>query len=173
MAKLFFKNTQEIIMPSFDIVSEINLEEVRNAVDNANREISTRFDFRGVEASFELKESIVTMTADNDFQLKQMLDILRGTCVKRSVDTAAFEEKDVQHIGKIYKQAIAFKQGIEQATAKKLIKQIKDAKIKVQASIQGDQVRVTGKKRDDLQQVMALAKSAELDQPVQFTNFRD
>ena len=160
-------------MPSFDIVSEINLEEVRNAVDNANREISTRFDFRGVEASFELKESIVTMTADNDFQLKQMLDILRGTCVKRSVDTAAFEEKDVQHIGKIYKQAIAFKQGIEQATAKKLIKQIKDAKIKVQASIQGDQVRVTGKKRDDLQQVMALAKSAELDQPVQFTNFRD
>lgn len=160
-------------MPSFDIVSEINLEEVRNAVENANREISTRFDFRGVEASFELKESIVTMTADNDFQLKQMLDILRGTCVKRSVDTAAFEEKDVQHIGKIYKQAIAFKQGIEQATAKKLIKQIKDAKIKVQASIQGDQVRVTGKKRDDLQQVMALAKSAELDQPVQFTNFRD
>jgi hypothetical protein len=170
---LFLKNTQEITMPSFDIVSEINLEEVRNAVENANREISTRFDFRGVEASFELKESIVTMTADNDFQLKQMLDILRGTCVKRSVDTAAFEEKDVQHIGKIYKQAIAFKQGIEQATAKKLIKQIKDAKIKVQASIQGDQVRVTGKKRDDLQQVMALAKSAELDQPVQFTNFRD
>ena len=160
-------------MPSFDIVSEINLEEVRNAVDNANREISTRLDFRGVEASFELKESIVTMTADNDFQLKQMLDILRGTCVKRSVDTAAFEEKDVQHIGKIYKQAIAFKQGIEQDTAKKLIKQIKDAKMKVQASIQGDQVRITGKKRDDLQQVMALAKSAELDQPVQFTNFRD
>jgi uncharacterized protein YajQ (UPF0234 family) len=160
-------------MPSFDIVSEINLEEVRNAVDNANREISTRFDFRGVEASFELKESIVTMTADNDFQLKQMLDILRGTCVKRSVDTAAFEEKDVQHIGKIYKQAIAFKQGIEQDTAKKLIKQIKDAKMKVQASIQGDQVRITGKKRDDLQQVMALAKSTELDQPVQFTNFRD
>jgi uncharacterized protein YajQ (UPF0234 family) len=160
-------------MPSFDIVSEINLEEVRNAVDNANREITTRFDFRGVEASFELKESIVTMIADNDFQLKQMLDILRGTCVKRSVDTASFEEKDVQHIGKLYKQAISFKQGIEQDTAKKLIKQIKDAKIKVQASIQGDQVRITGKKRDDLQQVMALAKSAELDQPVQFTNFRD
>ena len=160
-------------MPSFDIVSEIDLEEVRNAVDNANREITTRFDFRGVEASFELKESIVTMSADNDFQLKQMLDILRGTCVKRGVDTASFEEKDVQHIGKIYKQAIAFKQGIEQDTAKKLIKQIKDAKIKVQAAIQGDQVRITGKKRDDLQQVMALAKKAELDQPVQFTNFRD
>ncbi|MFT5313191.1 MAG: hypothetical protein ACI8Z9_001681 [Paraglaciecola sp.] len=160
-------------MPSFDIVSEIDLAEVRNAVENANREISTRFDFRGVEASFELKESIVTMSTDSDFQLKQMLDILRGTCVKRGVDTAAFEEKDLQHIGKIYKQAIAFKQGIEQDTSKKLIKQIKDAKIKVQASIQGDQVRVTGKKRDDLQQVMALAKSAELDQPVQFTNFRD
>ena len=101
-------------MPSFDIVSEIKLEEVRNAVENANRELSTRFDFRGVEASFELKESIVTMSSDSDFQLKQMLDILRGTCVKRGVDTAAFEEKDVQHIGKIYKQAIAFKEGIEQ-----------------------------------------------------------
>lgn len=160
-------------MPSFDIVSEIDLVELRNAVDNANREITTRFDFRGVEASFELKESIVTMVADNDFQLRQMLDILRGTCVKRNVDTAAFEEKDVQHIGKIYKQAIEFKQGIEQATSKKIIKLIKEAKIKVQASIQGEQVRVTGKKRDDLQQVMALAKSSELDQPVQFTNFRD
>lgn len=160
-------------MPSFDIVSEVNLEEVRNAVDNANRELATRFDFRGVEASFELKEAIVTMSSDSDFQLKQMLDILRGTCVKRNVDTASFEEKDVQHIGKIYKQAIAFKEGIEQPTAKKLIKLIKDAKIKVQASIQGEQVRVTGKKRDDLQQVMALAKSSELDQPLQFTNFRD
>jgi|TARA_R110002167_G_scaffold10977_4_gene49127 cyclic-di-GMP-binding protein len=160
-------------MPSFDIVSEIDLVELKNAVDNANREITTRFDFRGVEASFELKESIVTMVADNDFQLRQMLDILRGTCVKRGVDTAAFEEKDVQHIGKIYKQAIALKQGIEQATSKKIIKLIKEAKIKVQASIQGEQVRVTGKKRDELQQVMALAKSAELDQPVQFTNFRD
>mgnify|MGYP003676976535 CR=1 FL=1 len=160
-------------MPSFDIVSEIDLVELRNAVENSNREITTRFDFRGVEASFELKESTVTMVADNDFQLRQMLDILRGNCVKRSVDTAAFEEKDVQHIGKIYKQAIEFKQGIEQATSKKLIKLIKEAKIKVQASIQGEQVRVTGKKRDDLQQVMALAKSAELDQPVQFTNFRD
>jgi hypothetical protein len=160
-------------MPSFDIVSEIDLVELRNAVENANREITTRFDFRGVEASFELKESTVTMVADNDFQLRQMLDILRGTCVKRNVDTAAFEEKDVQHIGKIYKQAIEFKQGIEQATSKKIIKLIKEAKIKVQASIQGEQVRVTGKKRDDLQQVMALAKNSELDQPVQFTNFRD
>jgi cyclic-di-GMP-binding protein len=160
-------------MPSFDIVSEIDLVELKNAVDNANRELSTRFDFRGVEASFELKECIVTMVADNDFQLRQMLDILRGTCVKRSVDTAAFEEKEVQHIGKIYKQAIVFKQGIEQLTAKKIIKLIKESKIKVQASIQGEQVRVNGKKRDDLQQVMALAKSAELDQPLQFTNFRD
>ncbi|WP_158772071.1 MULTISPECIES: YajQ family cyclic di-GMP-binding protein [unclassified Paraglaciecola] len=160
-------------MPSFDIVSEIKLEEVRNAVDNANRELATRFDFRGVEASFELKESIVTMSSDSDFQLKQMLDILRGTCVKRGVDTAAFEEKDVQHIGKIYKQAIAFKEGIEQPAAKKLIKLIKDAKIKVQASIQGDQVRVTGKKRDDLQQVMALVKENDVEQPLQFTNFRD
>ena len=102
-----------------------------------------------------------------------MIDILRGTCVKRNVDTAAFEEKDVQHIGKIYKQGIAFKQGIEQPVAKKLIKMIKDAKLKVQAQIQGEQVRVTGKKRDDLQAVMQVVRKAELEQSFQFTNFKD
>ena len=162
-------------MPSFDIVSEIDVVEVRNATDNANRELATRFDFRGVDASFELQEENVVMAADSDFQLQQMLDILRTKCVKRNVDTAAIEVDDVQHVGKIYKQVVKFKQGIEQSVSKKIIKLIKDKKLKVQASIQGDQVRVTGKKRDDLQNVIAAVKSAatDLGQPFQFQNFRD
>lgn len=160
-------------MPSFDIVSEINSEEVKNAVDNSNRELSTRFDFRGVEASFEYKDGIVVMAADSDFQLQQMLDILRNKCVQRKVDTLCMEEQDVVHSGKTYKQNITFKQGIEQPIAKKLVKLIKDSKTKVQAAIQGDQLRVTGKKRDDLQQTMALVREADLGQPFQFNNFRD
>ncbi|GGD71846.1 YajQ family cyclic di-GMP-binding protein [Lacimicrobium alkaliphilum] len=160
-------------MPSFDIVSEIDQTEVRNAVDNANRELDTRFDFRGVEASFELKDGQVTMSAASDFQLQQMLDILRGKCAKRGVDTAALEEKDVEHIGKTYKQVLLFRQGIEQSMAKKIIKLLKESKVKVQSAIQGDQVRVNGKKRDDLQQAIALVKEANLGQPFQFNNFRD
>jgi uncharacterized protein YajQ (UPF0234 family) len=162
-------------MPSFDIVSEIDLVEVRNATDNANRELATRFDFRGVEASFELQQESVVMSADSDFQLQQMLDILRTKCVQRKVDTAAIEVDDIQHVGKIYKQAVNFKQGIEQPISKKIIKLIKDKKLKVQASIQGDQVRVTGKKRDDLQSAMATIREAasDLGQPFQFQNFRD
>ncbi|TDF36259.1 YajQ family cyclic di-GMP-binding protein [Alteromonadaceae bacterium M269] len=160
-------------MPSFDIVSEIDMVEVRNATDNSNRELATRFDFRGVEASFELQQESVVMSADSDFQLQQMLDILRTKCVKRNVDTAAIEVADVQHIGKIYKQAVTFKQGVDQPTAKKIIKLIKEKKLKVQASIQGEQVRVTGKKRDDLQSVIAAVKAADLGQPFQFQNFRD
>lgn len=160
-------------MPSFDIVSEIDTVEVKNAVDNANRELTTRFDFRGVEASFELVEESVTMTAEAEFQLQQMLDILRNCCVKRKVDTAALETKDVVHSGKIYRQSVVFKQGIDQATAKKIIKMVKDQKIKVQTAIQGEQIRVTGKKRDDLQSVMAMIREAKLGQPFQFNNFRD
>ena len=160
-------------MPSFDIVSEIDMVEVNNAVDNANRELSTRFDFRGVEASFEFKDGVVTMKADADFQLKQMLDILRSACVKRGVDTAAMDRKDVELSGKTAKQNIEFQEGIDQPTAKKLTKLIKEAKLKVQTSIQGEQLRVTGKKRDDLQAVMALVREAELGQPFQFNNFRD
>lgn len=160
-------------MPSLDIVSEINMAEVQNAVDNANRELSTRFDFRGVDASFELKDNLVTMTAEGDFQLQQMLDMLRNHCMRRKVDAGAMDEQSIQRSGKTAKQAIAFKEGIDQPTAKKLVKLIKDSKLKVQTAIQGDQLRVTGKKRDDLQSAMALVKEANLGQPFQFTNFRD
>lgn len=160
-------------MPSFDIVSEIEMSEVRNAVDNAKRELDTRFDFRGVNASFEFKDEAVVLSAEGDFQLKQLLDILRNACMKRNVPAAAMSPKDFDHTGKTYKQTVGFKQGIEQPVAKKLIKLIKDAKLKVQASIQGEQLRVTGKKRDDLQAVMALVKESDLEQPFQFNNFRD
>lgn len=160
-------------MPSFDIVSEIDLVEVKNAVDNANRELSTRFDFRGVEASFELKECTVTLTAEGDFQLQQMMDMLRKSCAKRNVPAGCLDPQSVERSGKTHKQPVQFKQGIDQALAKKIIKQIKDAKLKVQAAIQGEQIRVTGKKRDDLQDVIALVKSAGFDQPFQYINFRD
>ncbi len=160
-------------MPSFDIVTEIDLPELQNAVDNANREISTRFDFRGVDASFTRTDNIVSLHAQGDFQLQQMMGILRDKCVKRGIDTSAIDMQDMQVTGKNYRQDALFKEGIEQATGKKIIKLIKDAKIKVQTSIQGDQVRVTGKKRDDLQQVIALIKGADLGQPFQFNNFRD
>lgn len=160
-------------MPSFDIVSEIELAELQNAVDNANREISTRFDFRGVDASFSRNENLVTMTAEGDFQLQQMQSILRDKCVKRSIDTRSLDMKDINKTGKICKQDIEFKQGIDKETAKKLVKMIKDSKIKVQTAIQGEELRVTGKKRDDLQQVIALIKGAELEQAFQYKNFRD
>ncbi len=160
-------------MPSFDIVSEIDLVEVRNATENATRELGTRFDFRGVNASFEFDDGIVTLTTESDFQLNQMMDILRSNCAKRHVDAASMETKDNDHTGTTHKRRVEFKQGIEQPIAKKLVKLLKDNKLKVQASIQGEQVRVTGKKRDDLQQAIALIKDNDLGQPFQFTNFRD
>lgn len=160
-------------MPSFDIVSELNEEEVRNATENATRELSTRFDFRNVEASFEFKDSTVVMTAEGDFQLKQMMDILRNCLVKRGVDTSAMDRNDSDVTGRTHKQTVGFKQGIDQATAKKIVKLIKDKKLKVQTAIQGEQLRVTGKKRDDLQAVMAMLKQEDLGQPLQFNNFRD
>jgi len=160
-------------MPSFDIVSEINMEEVRNATDNASRELSTRFDFRGVEASFTFKDDSVLMAAQAEFQLQQMESMFRNACAKRNIDTGAMDVQKMDISGKNYRQTIAFKQGIEQTMAKKVVKLIKDAKLKVQASIQGDQVRVTGKKRDDLQETIALIKQSDLGQPFQYTNFRD
>lgn len=160
-------------MPSFDIVSEIDKVEVANAVENAKRELATRFDFRGVEASFEYNDGVVKVKAEGDFQIQQMIDILRNNCVKRGVDTASLELKDSDHTNKTYTQNVMFKEGIEQAVAKKIVKLVKDAKIKVQTAIQGEQLRVTGKKRDDLQQVMALVRESNLGQPFQFTNFRD
>ncbi|MCS0348240.1 YajQ family cyclic di-GMP-binding protein [Vibrio diabolicus] len=160
-------------MPSFDIVSEIDTVELRNAVDNANRELSTRFDFRNVNASFELVEENVKMSAEGDFQLKQMRDILRSHLAKRNIDANAMDAQDPDVTGKNWHQTLLFRQGIDTPTAKKVVKLIKDAKLKVQASIQGDKVRVTGKKRDDLQSTMAAIREAEMGIPFQFNNFRD
>ena len=160
-------------MPSFDIVSEINLEEVRNATDNATREVSTRFDFRGVDAVFEWKSPVVTLKAEGDFQVKQMVDMLRTQLVKRGVEAKSMNISEPEFSGKNCSQTVSFQEGIEQPLAKKVVKAIKDSKIKVQAAIQGDQVRVTGKKRDDLQKVMQLMREGEFDQPFQFNNFRD
>ena len=160
-------------MPSFDIVSEVDTVEVNNAVGNATRELDTRFDFRGVESSFTLKELVVTMKTESDFQLKQMEEILRKNLAKRNVDPNYMEMGEVDHTGKTYSQPVKFKQGLEQSYAKKLVKQIKEAKLKVQASIQGEKVRVTGKKRDDLQQVMAILRASDQEQPLNFNNFKD
>lgn len=160
-------------MPSFDIVSEVKMNEVLNAVDNANRELATRFDFRGVEASFEMTKEEVKLEADADFQLKQMVEILRAALLKRNIENSSMEAGDSVHSGKRFHLNVKFKQGIEKEVAKKLVKLIKDSKIKVQVAIQGDEVRVTGKKRDDLQEAMALVRGADLGQPMQFQNFRD
>lgn len=160
-------------MPSFDVVSEVDLQEVRNAVDQASRELGTRFDFRGVDAGFELADETIRIAAEEEFQLAQMLDILKDKLIRRSVDVRALDAGDVEASGKQKRQAFGLKQGIDRDTGKKIVKQIKDSKLKVQAQVQGDQVRVTGKKRDDLQSVMSMLREAELDIPLNFTNFRD
>ncbi|EOD79186.1 nucleotide-binding protein [Grimontia sp. AD028] len=160
-------------MPSFDIVSEIDTVELKNAVDNAKRELATRFDFRNVDASFELNKEVVKVSAESDFQVNQMMDILRGNLAKRGVDARAMEPKDMVHSGKTFFSDVHFKNGIEADVAKKIVKLIKEAKIKVQAQIQGEKLRVTGKKRDDLQAAMQVVREADLGQPFQFDNFRD
>lgn len=165
--------TREMIMPSMDIVSEINLEEVLNAVDNANRELTTRFDFRGVEASFEWKKPNVTLKAEGDFQLKQLSDMLRSQLTKRNIDAKSMTLGSASASGKNWSQQVSFKEGIEQDVAKQVVKLIKAEKLKVQVAIQGEQVRVTGKKRDELQAVMSLVRKADLEQSFQFTNFKD
>jgi uncharacterized protein YajQ (UPF0234 family) len=160
-------------MPSFDVVSELDKVETKNAVDNANRDVSTRFDFKGVDASFEYVEETVVMKAEAEFQLQQMQSMLRDACSKRGVDTSALEAEKIDHSGRTFKQTISFKQGIDQPLAKKIVKVIKDKKLKVQTAIQGEQLRVTGKKRDDLQSVMAVLRGEDFGQPLQFNNFRD
>ena len=161
-------------MPTFDIVSEINEVELRHAVENANREMTTRFDFRGVEASIVLSELSVTLKSESDFQVRQLEDLFRNHCTKRGLSSAGvdIEDKPV-HSGKTFSLTMTFKQGIEQDTAKNIVKQIKESKIKVQASIQGDKLRVTGKNRDDLQDCMAFLKKSDIELPLQFNNFRD
>ncbi|HBO24223.1 MULTISPECIES: YajQ family cyclic di-GMP-binding protein [unclassified Providencia] len=163
-------------MPSFDIVSEVEMNEVRNAVENAQRELTTRWDFKNVEASIELNEKneSIKVTSASDFQVLQLIDILREKMSKRGIDGAVLKvPEDVVHSGKTYSVEVTLQEGIDAATAKKIIKLIKDSKLKVQAQIQGEQVRVTGKARDDLQGVMALVRSGDLGQPFQFNNFRD
>ncbi len=161
-------------MPSFDIVSEVDKHELTNAVDQANRELSTRYDFRGVEASFELGTDQITLTAEEEFQIEQMLPMLQMALAKRKIDQRVLGEAKDQKSGKQVKRTYPVKQGVDQTTGKQIVKMIKDSKIKVQASIQGDSVRVTGKKRDDLQEVIALLRgSDEIELPLQFNNFRD
>ncbi len=160
-------------MPSFDIVSEVDRHELVNAVDQANREITTRFDLKGSSAKFELEEKVVKITADADFQAQQLEDILRAKLVKRKIDIQCMDPGEIKPLGKVVLQDIVIREGIEQELAKKVVKLIKAEKIKVQTSIQGDKLRVTGKKRDDLQQAIQLTKEASLEWPLQYNNFRD
>jgi len=160
-------------MPTFDIVSEVDKHELVNAVDQANRELATRFDFKGTEANFELEGFVVTQSAPSAFQLKQMLDILRGRLSARGIDPRCIEVEDPAVNVSGARQKITIRQGIEQAIAKKLIAAIKESKLKVETQINGDKLRVSGKKRDDLQSVIALLRKTDLDLPLQFQNFRD
>jgi hypothetical protein len=161
-------------MPSFDIVSEMNTVELRNAVDQANKEIGTRFDFKGSDARVELADKALTLFADDEFKLKQVADVLTAKLAKRGVDIRALEYKDAEKIsGNKMKQAVVARTGVDQERAKKIVRVLKDSKLKVQASIQGDAVRVSGAKRDDLQAAIALVKKAITDYPLQYENFRD
>lgn len=160
-------------MPSFDIVSNIDHHEITNAVDQANREVTTRFDFKGTNARLELNKDQITLIAPTDFQLKQIDEILRNKLAKRQVDIRSFTYKEMEISLNQAKQVIEIKQGIDQENAKKITKLIKESGHKVQAAIQGDQIRVSGKKRDDLQEVMALLRSGKVEIPLQFVNFRD
>lgn len=160
-------------MPSFDVVSEIDLHELTNAVDQASRELEQRFDFRNVEAKFELEDTTVTLSAPAAFQLKQMLDILRMRISKRGIDVKCMEEQDPEVNLARARQQVLLKHGIDAEAGRKVTKLIKDSKIKVQSQIQGDKLRVTGKKRDDLQEVIALLRKADVGVPLQYNNFRD
>ena len=160
-------------MPSFDVVSEVDKHELTNAVDQANRELSTRFDFRNTDAKFELAESLITMQAPSEFQLQQMQDILRARLTARKIDVRCLDVADPEvNLGGA-RQKVTVKQGIESAQAKKLVQLIKGAKLKVEAQIQGDKLRVTGKKRDDLQAAIALLRGSDFELPLQYDNFRD
>jgi uncharacterized protein YajQ (UPF0234 family) len=161
-------------MPSFDIVSEVNEVEVRNALDQVNKELGTRFDFKGSDARVEYKDKTLTLFADDDFKLKQVTDILTAKLAKRQVDVRSLKYGDVEKIsGNKVKQAVTVRTGVEQELAKKIVKLVKDSKLKVQASIQGDSLRVTSAKRDELQNAIALVRKSITDFPLQYQNFRD
>lgn len=160
-------------MPSFDVVSKVDNHEVTNAIDQANREINTRFDLKGTNTRLELSKNTITLIAPTDFQLKQVDEILRNKLAKRNVDVRSLDYKAAEVKLNEARQRVDVKQGLDTETAKKIVKSIKEANLKVQAAIQGEQVRVTGKKRDDLQAVIAYLREAKLNLPLQFENFRD
>jgi cyclic-di-GMP-binding protein len=161
-------------MPSFDIVSKTDLAEVENAIQGVVREIGTRFDFKGSKCSIERKEALITILADDDMKLRQMQELLRGYVVRRKLDASALDFKDPQKAsGNSLRQEVVVKEGIDQTLAKRIVKEIKDSKLKVQVSIQGDELRVSGKKKDDLQDTIAFVRGLKIEQPLQFMNFRD
>ncbi len=160
-------------MPSFDVVSEVDMHEVTNAVDQANREVRTRFDFKGTDSSFSRDDAEITLKSESEFQLKQMLDILQGKLNKRGVDIACLTIGEPELAGKEARQVVTIRQGLETDLSRRIVKMIKESKLKVQAAIQGDKVRISGKKRDDLQNVIASLREAKFDMPLQYVNFRD
>jgi cyclic-di-GMP-binding protein len=161
-------------MPSFDIVSKTDMAEVDNVLQGVAREIGTRFDFKGSKCTIERKEALITILADDDMKLRQMQELLKGYMVRRKLDASALEFKDPQKAsGNALRQEVVVKQGIDQALGKRIVKEIKDSKMKVQVSIQGDELRVTGKKKDDLQDAIAFVRGLKIEQPLQFVNFRD
>lgn len=160
-------------MPSFDIVSEVDKQVLTNSIDQANRVTTTRFDFKGVDCKFDRNDYVVTLIAEADFQVRQMLDILQGALHKNAINIACLDIADPVTTGKQVKMAVTVRTGIEADLARKIVKMIKDKKLKVQAQVQGDQVRVTGKKRDDLQEVMAMLRASDIEMPLQYDNFRD
>jgi uncharacterized protein YajQ (UPF0234 family) len=160
-------------MPSFDVVSDFDAHEASNGVDQANREVTTRFDFKGTGSSFVLDGQVISLTTQSDFQLQQMLDILRQKLAKRGIDIACMEEKEPEFSGNEARQQVILRRGIETDLARKLVKMVKGSKLKVQAAIQGDKLRISGKKRDDLQAAIALLKDAAIELPLQYENFRD
>ena len=160
-------------MPSFDVVSEVDRHELTNAVDQMNREISNRYDFKGSNAKVDLREQLLNIEAENEFQIKQMHDIIYKKLASRGIDTACLEQGKIEERGMRAYQTITVREGVDKELARKIVKMIKDTKMKVQAAIQGEQVRVSGKKRDDLQSVIEMLKSSDIDLPLQYTNFRD
>jgi len=160
-------------MPSFDVVSEVDSHELKNAVDQANREIANRFDFKGSDSKVELNGTEMKVSSDSKFRVEQVVSVLHQKLAKRGIDINCLDANDVEEALKDAKQVIKVREGLDKELAKKVTKKIKDSKLKVQAAIQGEQVRVTGKKRDDLQSVMALLKEADIGIPLQFNNFRD
>lgn len=160
-------------MPSFDVVSELDMHEVTNSVDQANREVGNRFDFKGTNSRLEQKENVITIFSASEFQVQQILDLLYGKLTKRGIDLACASLGDVQTVGKEAKQVVTLRQGIDAPLAKQIVKMIKDSKLKVQAAIQGEQVRISGKQRDDLQAAISFLRQAKIDMPLQFINFRE